>query len=234
MGGHNHTRLLGGEIATRTNTQLVQGGGEILSWSSNGNDGLHLGVMFGAGKSQSHSRVGSNGLEAQGGINGYSTGLYGTWHSNDSNRQGLYLDSSLSYSWFGNDVKLKQGSKANIAATAESYRTRGWVGSLESGYTWKIFAGEHADAYIQPQLQVTWMGVNANDRRDGQGGKVSMLGNNNVQTRLGSRMFLRGCATQDQGKDRNNLLAFGPGFCPASYTLRFSNRRCFINTSAQK
>ncbi|NDL63148.1 autotransporter outer membrane beta-barrel domain-containing protein [Acerihabitans arboris] len=198
-GGQNSARMLDGALSTRTNTQKVQLGGEMFSGSHNGIDGLHAGIMFGAGKSRSHSHV-ANGQSVKGGLEGYAAGIYGTWYTNDGSHEGLYLDGWLNYNWFGNHVNTGPSDKKS--AETETYRSHGFVGAIEAGYTLKLFTGTAFDAYLQPQMQVTWMGVKAQDHMDRNGGRVIMLGNDNIQTRLGSRLYLQGYASVDEGKQR--------------------------------
>ncbi|HEY0207719.1 autotransporter outer membrane beta-barrel domain-containing protein [Acerihabitans sp.] len=198
-GGVNGARMRDGALSTRTNTQKVQLGGEIFSVSHNGLDGLHVGAMFGAGKSRSHSHA-VKGKSAKGGLDGYAAGIYGTWYGNDQNREGLYLDGSLNFNWFGNYVE--NGSSANKSDAKESYRSRGFVAAMEAGYALKLFSGSSFDTYLQPQMQVTWMGVSAQDHKDRNGGRVSLQGKDNIQTRLGTRLYMRGYASIDEGKQR--------------------------------
>ncbi|MEA9393383.1 autotransporter outer membrane beta-barrel domain-containing protein [Acerihabitans sp. TG2] len=201
-GGRNTTQVRKGQLETSTSMGLVHGGGELVNWHVNGNDSLHLGVMFGAGKSHSHSHVADTGLLATGHVEGYSTGIYATWHQHDNTHQGLYVDGSLSYNWFVNQVDTPMSATKGIAGNAHAYRSRGFIGSLESGYNWNIFSGERVDAYLQPQMQITWLGVKAHIDGDNNGERLDMLGNDRVQTRLGTRLFLRGYASRDSGKQR--------------------------------
>lgn len=75
---------------------------------------------------------------------------------------------------------------------------------METGYTWKVGErNDHESYYVQPQAQVTWMGVKADDHKEQNGTVVQFGGDDNVQTRLGARFFIKGHnAKLDNGKDR--------------------------------
>lgn len=200
VGGHNRFKDSSGQISTQSNRYVVQLGGDIAQWSSDALQRWHLGVMAGYGRNSSNSRSNVTGYRSEGTVSGYSAGLYATWYQNDETRQGMYLDSWAQYGWFDNDVKGQ-----NIQS--ESYKSRGLTASLEAGYTHKLgeFTGSHGSLnewYIQPQAQVIWMGVTADDHRESNGTRVSGEGENNVQTRLGMRTFLKGHSKIDDGKNR--------------------------------
>ena len=200
VGGHNRFKDSSGQISTQSNRYVVQLGGDIAQWSPDELQRWHLGVMAGYGRNSSNSRSNVTGYRSEGTVSGYSAGLYATWYQNDETRQGMYLDSWAQYGWFDNDVKGQDIQN-------ESYKSRGITASLEAGYTHKLgeFTGSQGSLnewYIQPQAQVIWMGVTADDHRESNGTRVSGEGENNVQTRLGMRTFLKGHSKIDDGKNR--------------------------------
>ncbi|MDA8478978.1 autotransporter outer membrane beta-barrel domain-containing protein [Citrobacter sp. Awk 4] len=200
VGGHNRFKDSSGQISTQSNRYVVQLGGDIAQWSPDELQRWHLGVMAGYGHNSSNSRSNVTGYRSEGTVSGYSAGLYATWYQNDETRQGMYLDSWAQYGWFDNDVKGQDIQN-------ESYKSRGLTASLEAGYTHKLgeFTGSQGSLnewYIQPQAQVIWMGVTADDHRESNGTRVSGEGENNVQTRLGMRTFLKGHSKIDDGKNR--------------------------------
>lgn len=78
---------------------------------------------------------------------------------------------------------------------------------MESGYTWKLgqfTSGKQSlnTVYIQPKGQITWMGIEADDHTEHNGTQISSDGNGNIQTRLGTRVFLKGHSKIDDGKER--------------------------------
>ncbi|WP_353739746.1 autotransporter outer membrane beta-barrel domain-containing protein [Yersinia frederiksenii] len=196
-GGHNRSRDSQDQLRTQSNRYVMQLGGDIVQWSHNGTDRFHLGLMAGYGNSKSTSESRLSGYSARASVDGYSTGVYGTWYANSADKTGLYVDSWAQYSWFNNTVN-GQG------LAAEEYKSKGVTASVESGYTFKV--GENtaksATYFIQPKAQVTWMGVKADDHQEANGTNISGEGNGNIQTRLGVKAFMNGYAEQDKGKDR--------------------------------
>jgi len=200
VGGHNRWKDSSGQISTQSNRYVIQMGGDITQWSPDELQRWHLGAMGGYGHSGSSSRSYVTGYHSDGTVSGYSAGLYVTWYQNDETKQGMYLDSWAQYGWFNNDVKGQ-----NIQG--ESYQSNGVTASLEAGYTHKLgeFAGSQDSLnewFIQPQAQAIWMGVTADDHRESNGTRVSGEGDNNVQTRLGVRTFLKDHNKIDGGKNR--------------------------------
>ncbi|WP_213989591.1 autotransporter outer membrane beta-barrel domain-containing protein [Sodalis sp. dw_96] len=182
VGGRNKASMAQGQITTRTDSQLVQLGGEILHIGGNGSDGAHIGLMVGSGQSRSRSRAALTGYQAGGDIEGYAVGLYGTWHQDHHRQKGPYLDLSLNYGWFDNRVKGE-------SLPEERYRSKGLIGGAEAGYHRKIHEGTQVNAYLQPRLQMTWMGVRA-AHTEINGDKFALLGSGNIQSRLGNRFYL--------------------------------------------
>lgn len=196
-GGHNRSRDTQDQLSTQSNRYVVQLGGDIAQWSNNGLDRFHLGVMAGYGNSKSRTESQLSGYSARASVDGYSTGIYGTWYANDADKTGLYVDSWAQYSWFNNTVN-GQG------LVTEEYKSKGVTASVESGYTFKVGenAAKNATYFIQPKAQVTWMGVKADQHTEANGTKVSGDGDGNIQTRLGVKAFMNGYADQDKDKDR--------------------------------
>ncbi|WP_268980342.1 autotransporter outer membrane beta-barrel domain-containing protein, partial [Yersinia alsatica] len=196
-GGHNRSRDSQDQLRTQSNRYVMQLGGDIAQWSQNGADRFHLGLMAGYGNSKSTTESRLSGYSARASVDGYSTGIYGTWYANSADKTGLYVDSWAQYSWFNNTVN-GQG------LAVEEYKSKGITASVESGYTFKLGenAAKSASYFIQPKAQVTWMGVKADDHREANGTNVSGEGDGNIQTRLGVKAFMNSYADQDKGKDR--------------------------------
>ncbi|HCB2864777.1 TPA: autotransporter outer membrane beta-barrel domain-containing protein [Klebsiella aerogenes] len=197
VGGHNRSNDGSGQNKTQSNRYVAQLGGDIAQWSSDGADRFHLGVMAGYANQHSNTRNHRNGYSADGSVSGYSTGLYGTWFQDNEEKTGAYVDTWMLYNWFDNSVSSK-------GASSESYKSKGLTASVETGYTWKVGErNDHESYYVQPQAQVTWMGVKADDHKEQNGTVVQFGGDDNVQTRLGARFFIKGHnAKLDNGKDR--------------------------------
>ncbi|MGV3346358.1 autotransporter outer membrane beta-barrel domain-containing protein [Enterobacteriaceae bacterium LUAb1] len=196
IGGHTRSRDSSGQLRAQGNSYVAQIGGDVAQWHHGRGDRYHLGLMAGYANqhNQANSRV--TGYRAKGRVYGYSFGLYGTWLQDNKNKTGAYVDSWVLYSWFRNRI---QGDEI----ASERYKSHGVTASLEGGYTWewrKPEARKHY--YIQPQAQITWMGVTAKDHHESNGTHISSLGENNIQTRLGLRAFIKGYHKMDEGKQR--------------------------------
>ncbi len=199
-GGHNKWRDGSGQLKTQSNRYVLQLGGDVAQWSQNGSDSWHVGVMAGYGNSDSKTISSRTGYRAKASVNGYSTGLYATWYADDESRNGAYLDSWAQYSWFDNTVKGDD-------LQSESYKSKGFTASLEAGYKHKLAEfngsqGTRNEWYVQPQAQVTWMGVKADKHRESNGTLVHSNGDGNVQTRLGVKTWLKSHHKMDDGKSR--------------------------------
>ncbi|MEG2267397.1 MAG: autotransporter outer membrane beta-barrel domain-containing protein, partial [Acinetobacter sp.] len=93
------------QLHTLENRHVMQIGGDIAQWSSDGLDRWHFGLMGGYGKNSSNTRSNKNGYRSVGEVEGYSVGLYGTWYANDKDKNGLHFDTWMLYNWFDNTVK---------------------------------------------------------------------------------------------------------------------------------
>lgn len=200
VGGHERSRAGDGQLNTQANRYVLQLGGDLAQWSSNAQDRWHLGVM--AGYANQHSNTQSNrvGYKSDGRISGYSAGLYATWYQNDANKTGAYVDSRALYNWFDNSVSSDHRS-------ADDYDSRGVTASVEGGYTFEAgtFSGSEGTLntwYVQPQAQITWMGVKDSDHTRKDGTRIETEGDGNVQTRLGVKTYLNSHHQRDDGKQR--------------------------------
>lgn len=133
---------------------------------------------------RSTNDVGPNklGNSSSGKVDGYSVGLYGTWYENDLNRTGLYVDSWLMWNHLNGKVDGE-------GLQSEEYKLKGFTASLEGGYTFLAAESEYYHLWLQPQGQLTWMGVDADNHTEREGSKISGK-SNNLQTRLGLRTIL--------------------------------------------
>ncbi|EFH6442486.1 autotransporter outer membrane beta-barrel domain-containing protein, partial [Escherichia coli] len=199
-GGHNRWRDGTGQLKTQGNRYVVQLGGDIAQWGWGETGRWHLGVMAGYGNDHNNTDSVRTGYRSKGSVNGYSTGLYATWLASDETHNGAYLDTWAQYGWFDNHVK-------GDGLPGESWKSKGLTASLETGYTWKAgeFSGSHGSLnewYVQPQAQVVWMGVKADEHRESNGTRVESTGDGNVRTRLGVKTWIKGHNRMDDGKSR--------------------------------
>ena len=195
-GGHTRFSDSSGQLKTTGNRYVMQLGGDIAKWSSNGADRFHLGVMGGYANAQSNTHSNVTGYTAKGQVHGYSTGVYATWLQDNADKTGAYVDSWMLYNWFDNSVK-------GDGIAEESYQSKGITASVEAGYSVKVAEmSERSSVYLQPKAQVTWMGVKAKDHQEQNGTRVVGQGDNNLQTRLGVRAYIKGHNAIDDGKNR--------------------------------
>ena len=196
IGGHNRFKDGSGQISTQSNRYVMQLGGDIAQWSTDGLDRWHLGLMAGYANSKSRSHSSLTGYTSRGEISGYSAGLYGTWYANDADKTGAYVDGWLLYNWFDNTV-------SGQGLASEKYDSDGITASVETGYTWKLAEFSERNAlYIQPKVQVTWMDVQADTHIEKNGTRVVDKTDGNLQTRLGVKAYLQGHNAIDDSKGR--------------------------------
>ncbi|WP_127956542.1 autotransporter outer membrane beta-barrel domain-containing protein [Serratia microhaemolytica] len=197
-GGHNRFRDTSSQLNTQANRYVLQLGGDIAQWSYDGVSRFQLGVMAGYGNSNSNTVSSLTGYSAKGKVDGYSAGLYATWLSHAAERSGGYVDVWAQYSWLDNQV-------SGEGLPQEEYQSSGVTASLETGYALKIMENSTGSVawFVQPQAQLIWMGVKADDHVETNGSRIVGDGDGNLQTRLGVKTFLSGHHHRDQGKNRN-------------------------------
>ena len=187
-GNYNTWRESSGQTRNRTQMYATQLGADVASWTSNGENRFLVGWVAGYGHGRTKSRSIHTGYHAIGTVDGLNVGVTGTWYQDGLHHQGIYVDTWLTYGWFDNKVK-GQGIET------EKYHSRGFTGSLETGYTWKL--GEHVTEkgcdigwFLQPQAQMIWSGVKTDTFHEHNGTTVKSRGRNNIQTRLGARLMM--------------------------------------------
>jgi autotransporter family porin len=200
VGGHERSSAGDGQLKTQSNRYVLQLGGDIAQWSTDSLDRWHLGVMGGYANEHSNTRSDRAGYGSDGRVSGYSAGLYGTWYQNDADKTGAYVDSWMLYNWFDSSVTADNRER-------DEYKSKGLTASLEAGYTLKAgeFYGSQGTLntwYVQPQAQVTWMGVKDKAHTRNDGTRIETEGDGNIQTRLGVRTYLNSHHKMDDGKQR--------------------------------
>ncbi|MGE8658314.1 MAG: autotransporter outer membrane beta-barrel domain-containing protein [Achromobacter sp.] len=187
-GGRGQARLSGGQSRFTADRTVFQIGAEIRAGSFGAQDAWHLGVMAGNGRQRSTTRSSQTGYQSRGSVDGYGAGLYGTWYRNAQTHAGLYVDGWALYNQFDNTV---QGD----GRPRETYRSRGISASVESGFvfaagTYATGRGSERRFFIRPQAQLIWSGVTASAHTDHAGTRVTGEGGGNLQTRLGTRLWM--------------------------------------------
>ncbi len=195
VGAHTRFKDGSGQLKTQSNSYVMQLGGDLAQWSSDGLDRWHLGAMAGYANSQNRTRSSLTGYHSRGQVTGYSVGLYGTWYANDADKTGPYVDTWALYNWFDNKVMGQEQA-------AEKYKSSGITASVEAGYSFKLGESERNSYWLQPKAQVVWMDVQADSHREANGTRVKDNTDGNLMTRLGMKAFINGHNAIDDGKSR--------------------------------
>lgn len=189
IGGHNAWRDSNGQLRTTSHRYVSQLGADLLTGGFTDSDSWRLGVMAGYARDYNSTHSSVSDYRSKGSVRGYSAGLYATWFADDISKKGAYIDAWAQYSWFKNSVKGDE-------LAYESYSAKGATVSLEAGYGFALNRsfGLEAAKYtwiFQPQAQAIWMGVDHNAHTEANGSRIENDANNNIQTRLGFRTFIR-------------------------------------------
>ncbi|PHI29031.1 autotransporter outer membrane beta-barrel domain-containing protein [Budvicia aquatica] len=195
VGSRTKHRDDSGQLHTSTNSYVIQGGGEVFGTDTSDTGRVGVGLMVAYGKADSKSGSRTSGYKADSSIDGYSTGLYGTWYQDAKTLNGAYVDSWVQYSWLDAQVNGQDKMK-------ESYNIDGLSASVEAGYRLPIYQGLNGDVFITPQGQIIWNGITADDHTENGGTKVSSSGHDNVQTRLGVKVSRDGINDKDKATDK--------------------------------
>ncbi|EQC0848192.1 autotransporter YcgH [Escherichia coli] len=189
IGGHNAWRDSNGQLRTTSHRYVSQLGADLLTGGFTDSDSWRLGVMAGYARDYNSTHSSVSDYRSKGSVRGYSAGLYATWFADDISKKGAYIDAWAQYSWFKNSVKGDE-------LAYESYSAKGATVSLEAGYGFALNKsfGLEAAKYtwiFQAQAQAIWMGVDHNAHTEANGSRIENDANNNIQTRLGFRSFIR-------------------------------------------
>lgn len=195
VGAHTRFKDGSGQLKTQSNSYVLQLGGDLAQWSSDGLDRWHIGAMAGYANSQNRTQSSLTGYHSRGQVTGYSVGLYGTWYANDADKTGTYVDTWALYNWFDNKVMGQE-------LATEKYKSSGITASVEAGYSFKLGESERNSYWLQPKAQVVWMDVQADSHREANGTRVKDDTDGNLMTRLGVKAFINGHNAIDDGKSR--------------------------------
>lgn len=183
VGNHLSFKDGSGQLKTQSNSYVLQLGGDLAQWSTDGLDRWHIGAMAGYANSKNRTTSALNNHYSRGQIEGYSVGLYGTWYANQEDKSGGYVDSWVLYNWFDNTVNGQYQA-------VEEYRSKGITASIEAGYSQKVGGTDALSYWIQPKAQAVWMDVQADDHREDNGTYVQADKNGNLMTSLGIRAYM--------------------------------------------
>lgn len=175
------------QLDTGTTTTLLQFGGDIHRWRQGRGQGqgrYHLGLMAGIGHASSHTDSSVTGYRADGEVDGYSVGVYGTWYEYVTDPGGTYVDAWIQYGHYSNTV-------SGQSLPREDYHSATWSGSLEIGYALPVSRGRQYLWYVEPQAQVTGVSYTGGGHVERNGTRIAADGASGVQTRLGVRAYAR-------------------------------------------
>ncbi|MGL5455990.1 MAG: autotransporter outer membrane beta-barrel domain-containing protein [Citrobacter telavivensis] len=181
------------QLKTQSNNYVLQMGGDLAQWSSDGLDRWHLGLMAGYANSRSRTTSTLNNHNSRGKVDGYSVGLYGTWYENELDKSVGYVDTWMLYNWFDNTVDGQYQA-------SEAYKSKGITAAVEAGYSLKVGESQQLTYWIQPKAQVVWMDVQADDHRERYGTQVKVDSTGNLMTSLGARAYFNRKPTGEEDR----------------------------------
>ena len=182
------------QVKSDIDHQVMMLGGDA-SFNTGDVGNLRLGAMAGYAHSSSDSRSVVTKYRSEGKVSGYSVGLYANWQQHPEEYSGVFIDSSVQYSWLKNEVKGE-------LLRSEDYNSDGVIAALAAGYTFKVAGDDSLAYFLQPKAQVTFLGVTTDDFRESNGTIVRMNDGNILQTKLGLRGFVW-FASQDTSTNWN-------------------------------
>ncbi|NYA47698.1 autotransporter outer membrane beta-barrel domain-containing protein [Haemophilus haemolyticus] len=180
--GHLSQWVQGKTAPVEGNRKGIQLGGDVFSLQ-NQDYQLSFGLMGGQAEQRSTFCNPDTDNVTTGSMKGYSTGIYATWHQLRDKQTGAYIDNWMQYQRFRYNVNSEDG--------VERFTSKGITASIETGYN--ALLAEHLTGngtqirfYLQPQAQLTYLGVNGG-LTDSGNSKVNLLGSRQLQTRVGAQ-----------------------------------------------
>ncbi|HIE2342116.1 TPA: autotransporter outer membrane beta-barrel domain-containing protein, partial [Haemophilus influenzae] len=178
--GHSNQWVQGKTAPVESYRKGVQLGGEVFTWQNESNQ-LSIGLMGGQAEQRSTFRNPDTDNLTTGNVKGFGAGIYATWHRLQDKQTGAYADSWVQYQRFRHRI--------NTEDTTEHFTSKGITASIEAGYN--ALLAEHVTEkgnqirfYLQPQAQLTYLGVNGG-LTDSGNSKVNLLGSRQLQSRVG-------------------------------------------------
>jgi las (fragment) len=180
--GHLSQWVQGKTAPVEGNRKGIQLGGDVFSLQ-NQDYQLSFGLMGGQAEQRSTFRNSDTGNLTTGNMKGFGVGIYATWHQLQDKQTGAYVDSWMQFQRFRHNVNSEDG--------VERFTSKGITASIEAGYN--ALLAEHLTGngtqirfYLQPQAQLTYLGVNGG-LTDSGNSKVNLLGSRQLQTRVGAQ-----------------------------------------------
>lgn len=178
---HQQRQQRGAHLHDRGRLDLLQLGADVARWGGEGQGSV--GLMFASGSSEHRVQLPLPGYVAQGRMRGRAGGLYATWRSQREGSEHLYVDSWVQSARF-------RGNVQGAGLERERDGARGWLASLEAGATFVLPSSGDLALFVQPQLQVSWNNVRADDTRqqEDNGTLLNWVDRSQLRSRLGIRM----------------------------------------------
>lgn len=193
-GGHNQFKTMESQLKTTGNSFVTQIGSGLVTLGEE--DQYNLGAMGGYAYYDGKTRSNLTDRESKTKIDGYSLGLYGTWYAHPVEKHGAYIDSWVLWNKFNNKIVTPDQNQYK-------YDSSGITASIEAGGDYLINKNGQKDWWIQPQVQLIYQGVHADDFKDAQGVDINH-GKDNVQARIGVKTYL------NVPTNRNMLTGYRP------------------------
>ena len=180
ISGHLSQDVQGKTAPVEGNRKGIQLGGDVFSLQ-NQDYQLSFGLMGGQAEQRSTFRNPDTDNLTTGNVKGFGAGIYATWHQLQDKQTGAYVDSWMQYQRFRHNINSEEG--------VERFTSKGITASIEAGYN--ALLAEHLTGngtqirfYLQPQAQLTYLGVNGG-LTDSGNSKVNLLGSRQLQSRVG-------------------------------------------------
>ncbi|WP_105888045.1 autotransporter outer membrane beta-barrel domain-containing protein [Haemophilus influenzae] len=180
ISGHLSQDVQGKTAPVEGNRKGIQLGGDVFSLQ-NQDYQLSFGLMGGQAEQRSTFRNTDTGNVTTGSMKGFGAGIYATWHQLQDKQTGAYIDSWVQYQRFRHRINTEDG--------IERFTSKSITASIEAGYN--ALLAEHLTGkgtqirfYLQPQAQLTYLGVNGRFTDSGNS-QVNLLGSRQLQSRVG-------------------------------------------------
>ncbi|MEY4922119.1 MAG: hypothetical protein RLY17_836, partial [Pseudomonadota bacterium] len=162
----------------------IQLGGDLAQWSIGAQGSWRIGMLAGFGKATNYSQSKITGYYSNGSVNGYNLGIYATWLTDQQDKTGFYIDTLAQYGWFNNTVNGQEQAE-------EKYKSSGFTSSVEGGYTFNIGSTDQLSYFIQPNAQITWVGINAQTHTTANKDVINYKNRGQLVTRIGAKTYLQ-------------------------------------------
>lgn len=171
------TDILGGRQEATIKTGVLQIGADLIQ-----RDNLIAGVYAGYGYSDINNKSKQTGTKADGRVNGYQVGIYGSLLPQGNT--GLYADAWAYHAWYDN----KLSGAAQYRST--QYDSTGYAVSGEVGYGFELLSQEGGRAWVvEPHAQLIYTHIDADNFYDSHGTRYTDNQASGVQSRLGARLY---------------------------------------------